>query len=95
VRSSVPIFRAEKQEDFSLLVLCLLSHGGKTFKVHGAVVRYIQNTSTNQEFCQRLHHVTSITFRPRLAMFGHEHECNPSGVLTYRRIWRGKHHTLR
>jgi hypothetical protein len=43
---------------------------------------------------QRFHHVISIDYRPRMVRFGHDHECNPSGVLTHRRIRRGKH-TLR
>ena len=63
----------------------------KTFKVHDALVRYIQNTWTSHHYIrQHSHHVTFVTFRPRLARFGHDHECNPSGVLlAHRRIRRG------
>jgi hypothetical protein len=77
-------------ETGGLFTSCLVSHGGKTFKVHGAVVRYIQNTSTSQHYIrQRFHNVTFVTFQPRLVRFGHQHECNPSGVLARRRIRRG------
>ena len=39
---------------------------------------------------QRFHHVISIDYRPRMVRFGHDHECNPSGVLlAHRRIRRG------